>query len=290
MTKFMRKYAVSIAAAVLFATASVAGSLNNGTGLPLSGGTLTGDLTMGSGTQILADRGSKTAPGFAWSDDTDTGWFSNFAGRMYLSINDDSKWIFLSNQFKADLTDGPSILREAATATNPTLNPSESDIDTGIAWAGANQLSLTAGAVEGIRVTTTETQFSGGNTNDAFVNIGSATASAAFDADGSTHTFSNLIPAGCFLKGLGTRITETIVGATTVQVGDGSDVDLWGVSADVSVNTTTDYTDYTAAGAVGTLYIAANDVVITAVGGAADFSDGTMRVVAHCETNTAPTG
>ena len=43
---------------------------------------------------------------------------------------------------------GPTILDEAATATNPTLIPNKADPDTGVGWAAADQLSLIAGGTE----------------------------------------------------------------------------------------------------------------------------------------------
>ena len=52
----------------------------------------------------------------------------------------------------ADDAAGPSILDEAATATNPTLNPNRADPDTGVGWAAADQFSIVAGGVEGVRV------------------------------------------------------------------------------------------------------------------------------------------
>lgn len=247
-------------------------------------------ITMASGTQILLDNGTSAAPSMSFLNDPNTGWFTSFSDEISLATGGNTRWTIGGGFLRASNSAGVSILNATASATLPTLVPRTSSINTGIGSSANNVLQLIAGGVEGVQVTTTETKITGGDTNGAFLNIGSATASAAFDADGATHTFSNLIPAGCFLLGVGTRITETIVGATTVEIGDGSDPNLWGASADVLINTTTDYTDYTAAGAVGTLYIAAQSVVVTAVGGAADFSDGTMRIVVHCETNTAPTG
>ena len=43
---------------------------------------------------------------------------------------------------------GPSLLNEAATATNPTLVPNRADPNTGVGWRAADRLSLIAGATE----------------------------------------------------------------------------------------------------------------------------------------------
>ena len=50
-----------------------------------------------------------------------------------------------SGQFAIDFAD--------PTATNPVFQPAATDSDTGIGWAAADQLSLIAGGVEGIRIT-----------------------------------------------------------------------------------------------------------------------------------------
>lgn len=47
---------------------------------------------------------------------------------------------------------GAGLLNESPSATNPVLTPLFTDADTGLGWAGADQLSLIAGGVEGIRV------------------------------------------------------------------------------------------------------------------------------------------
>jgi hypothetical protein len=48
---------------------------------------------------------------------------------------------------------GPAFINEAASGTNPTLAPDKSDDDTGIGTAGADILSLVAGAHEAVRYT-----------------------------------------------------------------------------------------------------------------------------------------
>lgn len=53
----------------------------------------------------------------------------------------------------ADNAAGPIILNEAAAATNPTLVPNRSDIDTGIGWVTDDNLALVSGGTEAIRFT-----------------------------------------------------------------------------------------------------------------------------------------
>lgn len=99
---------------------------------------------------------------------------------------------------------------------------------------------------------------------------------------GATVTCTGLIPAGAFLIGVTTRVNTALGaggGTTGYTVGDGSDADLWGAAAAVAAGTQTKSSDFTAAGAAK-LYTAAQDVVLTAVGG--NFNGtGAIEVVAH---------
>lgn len=47
---------------------------------------------------------------------------------------------------------GPTIVNEAATATNPTLIPNKAEVDTGLGWAAADTLTLITGGSERVRV------------------------------------------------------------------------------------------------------------------------------------------
>jgi len=103
---------------------------------------------------------------------------------------------------------------------------------------------------------------------------------------GATATATSLIPAGSFIVGVTARVTTLITGATSFDIGDGSDVDLWGATIGVAANTTTTIADFTATG-FGQ-YTAANNVVLTANGG--NFSAGAVRLVVHYLTLTPATG
>lgn len=80
---------------------------------------------------------------------------------------------------------GPSLLNEAATATNPTLIPDRADPDTGIGWTAADQISIVAGGVAGLRVT----ESAGTITIDAYGTFSvpaSATPSSTFEDSDAT--------------------------------------------------------------------------------------------------------
>lgn len=103
---------------------------------------------------------------------------------------------------------------------------------------------------------------------------------------GASKALSGLIPAGCMLKGITTRVITAVTGATSVDTGDGTTVDQFGHHTAVALGTTTDYADHKS-GFVPTLYKTAGDVVLTAVG--SNFTGGNVRVTAHFEKIVAPT-
>lgn len=104
-------------------------------------------------------------------------------------------------------------------------------------------------------------------TNGVAANIKHATTLLSA-MSGATVTATNLIPDGAFVLGVVTRVTTTISnggGTTGFQIGDGSDADRWGAINVLTAGTTSSNADATAA-FTGS-FIAANSVVITAVGG-----------------------
>tara|TARA_R100001244_G_scaffold25113_2_gene25462 strand:+ start:114554 stop:115786 length:1233 start_codon:yes stop_codon:yes gene_type:complete len=103
---------------------------------------------------------------------------------------------------------------------------------------------------------------------------------------GATVTATSLIPAGALVLGVSARVTTTITGATTFDVGDGADVDRWGTAIVLTAATLVqpaDYTDNT----VVWQGSAAGDVVLTANG--SNFTAGAIRVVVTYMSLTAPT-
>lgn len=123
-----------------------------------------------------------------------------------------------------------------------------------------------------------------GNVSGSFVNIRSATTELT-GLSGATVTASSLIPNGALIIGVTVRVTTTITGATSFDIGDGTDVDRWGVTIGLPSGTTTTGADFTS-GTVEIL-LAAGDVVLTANG--PDFSAGAVRIVAYYMDLTAPT-
>jgi len=102
---------------------------------------------------------------------------------------------------------------------------------------------------------------------------------------GATATAASLVPAGSLVLAVTTRVTTLITGATTFDIGDGTDVDAFGAAIAVAATTTTDLTDYTIT--APPIYAAASDIVLTANGGS--FSAGAVRITVHYLSATAST-
>lgn len=102
---------------------------------------------------------------------------------------------------------------------------------------------------------------------------------------GATYTFTNLIPVGSLVIGVTTRVTTLITGATSFDIGDGSDVDRWGSAVAVALNTTSNLANCTTQSPC--YYTAATSVVLTANG--SNFTAGVVRATVHYMSLTAET-
>lgn len=101
---------------------------------------------------------------------------------------------------------------------------------------------------------------------------------------GATATATAIIPDGALVLGVVVRVSTAITGATSFQVGDGSDADRWGAAIAIDVDTTSTPADFTS----GTVAIAtsATNVVLTANG--SNFTAGTVDIVVWYIWLTAP--
>jgi len=120
--------------------------------------------------------------------------------------------------------------------------------------------------------------------NGQLTTLAQASAQSAA-LSGATHTFTNLIPAGALVLGVTTRVTTAVTGATTFDVGDGTDVDRWANATAITLDSTTDGTDFTIQSPQ--YYQAATSVVLTANG--SNFTGGVVRATVHYISFTAET-
>ena len=147
----------------------------------------------------------------------------------------------------------------------------DADATTHGSFDGAGKFSLTD-ALDVIGIVS----IAGGGANGAKENIKVASIELT-GLTGASVTAASLIPAGSFIVGVTIRVTTTITGATTFDIGDGTDVDRWGAAILLPAGTTTTIVDFTAAG-FGQ-FAAANDVVLTA--NVANFTAGAVRITVH---------
>jgi len=104
------------------------------------------------GHVVLPLTNDAVTPTFAFGDGGD-GIYSSADGSLNFSMNGVSEWQMnagaLSYEF---VTDGPALMGESSSLTNPTLVPRGNDSDTGIGGTGANILSLITGGVEAVNI------------------------------------------------------------------------------------------------------------------------------------------
>ena len=94
--------------------------------------------------------GATATPGLAFGDG-DTGFYESVDDTLRITIGGTDCFQFIGATFVGLLANGPAILNEVASATNPTLTPNRSDLDTGVGHQAADNLSLIAGGLEAIR-------------------------------------------------------------------------------------------------------------------------------------------
>jgi hypothetical protein len=101
---------------------------------------------------------------------------------------------------------------------------------------------------------------------------------------GASYTTTIAIPAYAHLIGVTTRVTTEVTGATTYDVGDGSDVDLWGAAIGVTLGSQSRTADFTNIAAVGPA-ATARTVTLTANG--SNFTAGVIEICLHYLTTEA---
>lgn len=95
--------------------------------------------------------------------------------------------------------------------------------------------------------------------------------------NGATAVAAAIIPSGGVVVGVTTQVTVPITGATSYDVGDGVDIDIFGAGATPAINTITDNSSWTVNNIP--MYANGSDIVLTANGG--NFTAGTVRVTVH---------
>ena len=101
---------------------------------------------------------------------------------------------------------------------------------------------------------------------------------------GASYTTTIAIPAYANLIGVTTRVTTAVTGATTYDVGDGSDVDIWGAAIGIALGSQSRTADFTAVAAVGA---AATSRTVTLTANGSNFTGGVVEICLHYLTTEA---
>ncbi|MFY0600153.1 MAG: hypothetical protein JXR03_10820 [Cyclobacteriaceae bacterium] len=84
--------------------------------------------------------------------DGNTGFYESADNTLITTIGGVNTFYWTGNLFRGTTTSSPALMHEVASSTNPTLVPSNNNQNTGIGWAGANELSLITGGTEALRI------------------------------------------------------------------------------------------------------------------------------------------
>ena len=113
-------------------------------------GTVNGSEKVQIGQELIVPDGDTNDPSIRFTS-VNTGFYTHESG-VAITCSGGRKWLMRDTHICTyDITNGPAIVREAPSATNPVFTFLD-DKDTGISRADADQLSLIAGGVEGIRI------------------------------------------------------------------------------------------------------------------------------------------
>lgn len=151
----------------------------------LSGDTATEVVRFNSAGQVVAQDGSASLPSITLDGLPTTGLFRSTSAIGFTHGGTQS-FLMFNTSFGGGGSSAAQILIAPSSATVPGFTPSRDDPNTGIGHAGADQLSMIAGGVEALRVTTTSANL--GLNATAADNGQFAFASGQFAAPGDAQT------------------------------------------------------------------------------------------------------
>jgi len=209
--------------------------------------------------------------------------YGNSTNKREIGINAKSiKNLYLEGTIFQYLSKGMETnkLREF-TANNAWFEDNTTDINWGL---NTFRVTLTGCAIDSAKITgTTPRRYTLINNRDLDDEIRVSAVNHQYTAiktkstllspmSGATHTWTNAIPAGSQVLGVTAYVTTLIEGATTMDIGDGTDADIFVDGMAVAKDTTADLADCNDGTLLPTTYKAATNIVVTAIGGAANFS------------------
>lgn len=168
----------------------------------------------------VARSGNSAVPDLTSLSDLDTGfWWNSFNETAWMGGGSRSWW-FSTAKFYSNFSNGPALMNEIASSTNPTVVPDHADPNTGLGLFGDDALSIIAGGLEAIRVAEVAGNFTITYFGVVTYPTGSAGAAAVgFDGDTDTGLFSPGDDQVALTAGgvEGLRVTE-VTGNITVDV------------------------------------------------------------------------
>ena len=113
----------------------------------IAGGVQVANLTEAAGVVqfIVPLQNDAANPSIAFGDG-DSGFFQPVDNLISVTLAGTERFQWAGVQYLANNANGPSMLNEGATASNPTYAPNKTDLDTGIGWRAADIGVLIAGA------------------------------------------------------------------------------------------------------------------------------------------------
>jgi len=226
-----------------------------------------------------------------WGANADVGLFRDGAWELGLRDGTNDMFFYVYGTF----TDASNYERLAVYAGDPVNHFIESQS----AGSGSNDINMTIRPLGNGSMTIGPATIGGGGvqnyraasysrtigTGNARYTIQRTRQVSGVLASGSTFTFTNIIPAGAWIKAIYTIVTSVITGATGYDVGDGVDPDRWGAAVGAAQGQLSDMRDYTDTVEAMFLNPALADVVITANG--ADFTAGEVTCIVISELYAA---
>jgi len=126
-------------------------------GTAAMGATSIGGVTPVAGTKLLLPSENEPATPTLAFGDGNTGFYESADNTLRVAFAGVLKWEWAASKFYSRASYGPGLHGTTPTSTLPTVLADYNDLDTGIGAAApsgaADQLSLIAGGVEGIRIT-----------------------------------------------------------------------------------------------------------------------------------------
>jgi len=205
-----------------------------GTGLPTTGGTMTGPLLLPDGTDAN--------PSLGFSSDVDTGLRLVSAGQLGVVVMGAQSFFLTASTITA--YDKMDLLSNYIHSSDGIL-----ELGGNVTSARGNGTGAvgTAGNLEvqgALQVAGTVAKYT---TKGAATWVKTKTESVTFANDASKVTAGSIIVDGAMIMGVSGRVTTTLEGCTAVDVGDGADADLFANDVALAAGSTFTNADATAA-------------------------------------------